>query len=371
MTWAERHRESELLAAEAEAAVRDGDRRRALVLYARAADAEDAALDALDSTKLRTVGISAVSAVSLRYKAAAYQQAEATAYRWLATGSLPDFAVEQIRALLETIWTESARDQAGVRFAPGQVMVSVKGGDIIRGGAPLDLIVAKVQTVQSLFYRTAEFVHGLPHRMRGAPSQEIQERFRPWLFQTAPGSYQFAVAVQERRQPDLFRTDEPAAAEVARRFLKILRASAEDPEEALQEVVPDETYRATFLKLTRNLAPTGKTFGELEIRAADEARPIILVPTTRRSIGEAVRKARPEQPDVAALREETVRGVLRAVHLDDDWLEVTVQGQHVRIVQVGEAIDDVIGPMVNRPVILRAALDARGRRLFRDIEPDE
>ena len=48
MTWAERHRESELLASEAEAAIRMGDRSRAQILYAQAADAEDAALAALD-----------------------------------------------------------------------------------------------------------------------------------------------------------------------------------------------------------------------------------------------------------------------------------------------------------------------------------
>ncbi len=371
MTWAEKHRESEHLAAEAEAAVRAGDWSQARLLYAQAADAEDSALLALDRTKMRTLGISAVSAVSLRYKAGQHQRAEATAYRWLSSASLPDFAVEQLRGLLETIWTDSARDQAGLRFAPGQVIVSVKGGEIVRGGAPLDLIVEKVQTVQSLFYRTAEFLRGLPHRRRGAPSQEIQGRFRPWLFQTTPGSYQFAVAVQEPRQPDFFRTDEPTAADVAKRFLKILRASAEDPEDGLPEVVPDEIYRSTFLKLTRNLAPTGKTFGQLEIRAPEEARPITLVPTTRRSIGEVVLKTRRRQADVAQPAEETVRGVLRGVHLDEDWLEITVDGQHVRIVQVGEAVDDVIGPMVNRPVILQIVVDTRGRRLFRDIEPDE
>jgi hypothetical protein len=312
-----------------------------------------------------------VSAVSLRYKAAEYQRAEAVAYRWLASGSLPAFAVEQLRNLLETIWTDSAREQAGVRFSPGQVVVSVKGGEIIRGGAPLDLIIEKVQTVQSLFYRTAELLRGLPHRRRGAPSQEIQEAFRPWLFQAAPGSYQFAVAVQEPRQPDLFRTDQPSAADVARRFLRILRASVEDPEETLPEVVPDETYRATFLKLTRNLAPTGRTFGSLEVRAADETRPITLVPTTRRSIGEAVRKTRRHAADVPTVSEETVRGILRAVHLDEDWLEVTVDNQPVRITEVGEAVDDVIGPMVNRPVMVQIVVDLRGRRLFRDIEPDE
>src|SRR3972149_4408248 len=171
MTWAERHRESELLASEAEAAIRMGDRSRAQILYAQAADAEDAALAALDRTKVRTLGISAVSSVSLRYKAAQYQRAETTACTWLASGNLPEFAVGQMRAVIETIWIESTRESARVQFAPGQVIVSVKGGQVIRGGAPLDLIVEKVQTVQSLFYRTAEVLKGLPHRGRGAPSQ--------------------------------------------------------------------------------------------------------------------------------------------------------------------------------------------------------
>jgi hypothetical protein len=371
MSWPEHHRESGRLAAEAEAATRGGDARRALALYAQAADAEEAALNSLDRTKTRTLGISAVSTVSLRYKAAQFQLAEAAAYRWLASGELPDFAVGQLKNLLEAVWAEAARDQAGIRFAPGQVTVAVKGGEIVRGGAPLDLIVEKVQTVQSLFYRTAELLRGLPHRRRGSPSQEIQEMFRPWLFQTAPGSYQFAVAVQEARQADLFRAGEPTSAEVAHRFLAILRASAEDPEEALPTVVPDEAYRTTFLKLTRNLAPTGKTFGELEVRASDQPRPITFVPTTRRAIGDAVRKTTRQGADAAGVTEEPLRGILRAVHLDEDWLEVTVEGQLVKIVEVSEAVDDVIGPMVNRPVIVRVTRDARSRRLFRDIELEE
>lgn len=39
---------------------------------------------------------------------------------------------------------------------------SVKGGEVITGGAPLDLIVEKVQTIQSMFYRTVECIKDLP-----------------------------------------------------------------------------------------------------------------------------------------------------------------------------------------------------------------
>ncbi len=67
----------------------------------------------------------------------------------------------------------------------------------------------------------------------------------------------------------------------------------------------------------------------------------------------------------------TLRGVLRAVHLDQDWLEVTIGDQHVRVTDVGEVVDDVIGPMMNRPVAVHATRDFKGRHRFRDIESGE
>ena len=172
-------------------------------------------------------------------------------------------------------------------------------------------------------------------------------------------------------QPDLFKKEEPKPAVIADQFLKILRATAEAPNEALPDIVLDEDYRRTFLNLTRNLAPTGKTFEQIEIRSAEGATPITLVPAVRSSIRQAIQRARRAKTEVTEFREVTLHGVLRAVHLDEDWLEVTVGKEHIKIVEAGEAIDDVIGPMVNRPVIIEIVIDHRNRRLFRDIEPEE
>jgi len=370
VTWIEHHKASERLATDAEIAARRGETSRAQDLYARAAEAEERALRDLEPSKARTLGISAVSTVSLYHKATRLSIAEAVSYRWLASEQLPDFAREQLRGLLQSIWSEQVRERADVGFAPGQVVVSVKGGEIVEGGAPLDLIVEKVQTVQALFYRTAEFLRGLPHRKRGGPTKEIQDSCRPWLFQTAPGSYQFAVAVQEPRQPDLFKKDEPRPKEVADHFLAILRASVEAPEAELPELVPDADYRGTFLKLTRNLAPTGKRFGQLDIRSASETRILSLLPGTRATVSQAIRATR-QSTTAEPEGERTIRGVLRALHLDEDWIEVTVDTEHMRIDRVGEAVDDVIGPMVNHPVLVQVVQDARGRLHFRDIEADD
>ena len=370
MTWLEHHQKSELLAADAEVAARNVEHRRAEDLYRQAAESEERALGDLDPSKSRTRGVSAVSAVSLYYKAGELTIAEGLAYKCMAADGLPDFAAEQLRGLLQSVWSEQTRLRAGVGFAPGQVLVSVKGGEVIEGGAPLDLIVEKVQTVRSLFYRTAEFIQGLPHRKRGDPEKEIQDSCRPWLFQAAPGSYQFAVAVQEAKQREMFHSDEPRPVEIAKTFLNIVRACIEAPEEELPEIVPDGEYRGTFLKLTRNLAPSGKRFDQLDIRSADETRTLTLVPSTRTLVNQAIRASRPAvetQPET----EDTIRGALRALHLDEDWIEVAVDDRLVRIDQVVETVDDVIGPMVNHPVIVQVVRDHQGRLHFRDIETDD
>jgi hypothetical protein len=56
----------------------------------------------------------------------------------------------------------------------------------------------------------------------------------------------------------------------------------------------DEYYRESFLKLTRNLAPTGKTFTRLEIKSATdlEKHPIVFVPDSRKSINEVLKSSR-------------------------------------------------------------------------------
>lgn len=186
---------------------------------------------------------------------------------------------------------------------------------------------------------------------------------------------QFAVRLESPSQLELGLGTRyvPAVDEVTRKFIEIVSSAASDPEQALVAAVPDEGYRKTFLKLARNLAPTGRTFSELEIKSA--IRPqldgIIFAPSARKAIGETIKKSAP--PAAADSGKRIIfNGVLRAVHLDQDWLEVTVsdpEEKHIRIDNAGEAIDDVVGPMVNREVKVSARELPTGKFGFEDIEP--
>ncbi|MBV6628073.1 MAG: hypothetical protein KI793_35000 [Rivularia sp. (in: Bacteria)] len=106
MSWILHHSQSEHYASLAEEAVREHDNARAIELYRLAGEAEILALEALEPTKTRTIGITAVSAASLLYKAQEFRKAEQLAYQWLITDLLPIFAVRQLQELLQAIWSE-------------------------------------------------------------------------------------------------------------------------------------------------------------------------------------------------------------------------------------------------------------------------
>ena len=365
MTWSTSHGISEKLAIKAHLAARNHDQALALDLYRRAAEAERSALALVDKSKVRTYAITGVSAVALWFKAQDFAAAEQLAHEMLADATLPEFARHDLRNLVQAIWTEAAKQSAGVSFLPGQVTVSVKGGEVVTGGAPLDLIVEKVQTIQSLFYRTIEYLQGASHRRSGKPSKEVQDACRPWLFQAAPGSYQFAVAIQKPAQPDFFKEAvEPER--VADHFLEVVGASASEDIGQMESLVPDPDYRSTFLKLARNLAPTGKTFDSIELRGAGDSRAISLGVEARVNIRKALKTEQVVSEDATQTTEE-LRGMLRALHLDKNWLDVVVDGVPTHIVGLEDEIDDVIGPMVNKQVVVRVNHVA-GKFKYIDIE---
>jgi hypothetical protein len=371
MTWLLAHTRSEELASAAEVAERTGRLAEAVKLYLSAAEEEERALLRVDDSKSRTVGILAVSATALFVKAREFQRAESIALFGLNKPTVQSPYRFQLRQLLQDAWIEQDKDASDTEFLPGQVNVSVKGGRVIYGGAPLDLVVDKVKAIQAIFYRTIEDIRGEPLRKRGSPRPEIADACQPWLFQTPPGSYQFAVAVQKPEQPDFFREDvDPQR--IVRQFLTVIRAGISGDPAELERAVPRKDYRDAFLKLTRTLAPpaNGQTFGSLEIRGVGDRAGVVLGSDARQIIG---KKIRAEVGGSTKSESETrnVSGVLRGLHLDKDWIEILQGTDLVPIHGIKDTLEDVIGPMTNRKVIASVRQQKKGRLNLIDIELDE
>ena len=260
MSWNEHHLASQNYAIQAELAAKNRDHNMVKELYRIAAQEEALAISQIEPNKTKTLAVTVTSAASLWFKAEDFRRAEQLACQWLASDEIPSFASEQLQAVLQSIWSERTLRESGIKFTGGEVLVRVAGGEIVHGGAPLDLISLKVDEVRNLFYRTIELLLNLPLRRRGTPSPDIQERFRPWLLQAPAGSYQFAVRVQKPLQLPLYPVQELEAEEVSKKVLEIIDGASQERTDLLIQRVPNAEYRDVFLKLARNLAPTGPTW---------------------------------------------------------------------------------------------------------------
>ena len=180
---------------------------------------------------------------------------------------MPQFAKEQLKAIVQTIWNERVFRASGVEFVHGELLVGVAGGLVAVGAAPLDLVHRKVEEVKNLFFRAVEMLLDLPLRRHGMPAQEVREQFRPWIVQAPAGSYQFALRVEKPRQMELFPSATPGVEEVTSRLFGIVAAASTGSIEDLEGCIPREDYRDCFIKQVRNLAPTGRTFERLTIQS--------------------------------------------------------------------------------------------------------
>lgn len=376
MSWNQHHSLSENYAISAELAAKNHDFKTAMEFYRKAAEEETIAISEIDNSKQKTLAITVLSATSLWYKAGDFRQAERLACQWLATDLLPPFSITQLQTVIQSVWNQKILRESGIEFSRGEVLVRVTGGEIVHGGAPLNLISLKVDEVRNLFYRTIELILNRPLRRHGLPSADIQEQFRPWLLQAPAGSYQFAVRVQKPPQLSFDSNITQDVEDVSRRVLEIIDATTQEEPDFLEKSVPDPEYRDVFLKLARNLAPTGKTFNKLEMRGSldVQARPVILTPDTRQVVNGWIRARKKTEEKKDELKEEQVTGVLRALHLDKDWIEIAAPGdpeRHIQVHETGAVIDDIIGPLVNHRVVVDVIVQADGKRIFRDIQADE
>jgi len=375
MTWIEEHKKSEQLAAQAETTIRMGRTEEARHLYLAAAEAEAAALRLIQPDKHRTLGITAISAASLFFKAGEPSKAELLALASLANEATPLFAREELQAIVQTIWNERTFRASGIEFVRGELLVAVAGGVVGLGAAPLELIHRKIEEIKNLFFRTVEMLVDIPLRRHGAPSQEIREQFRPWLLHAPAGSYQFALRVEKPRQMDLFPNALPELEDVTEKLLRIVEASSMGHFDTLDSIVRSEGYRDCFMKQLRNLAPTGKTFERLTIKPAGGADipEITFFPQSRKAISECIRSRAKPTEEESPLPIETIVGTLRGLQLEKDWLDVVRldDRETVRVYEAGETIDDVIGPMVNHTVEVEVFVHTDGKRVYKDIQSQE
>lgn len=120
-------------------------------------------------------------------------------------------------------------------------------------------------------------------------------------------------------------------------------------------------------QLTRNLAPTGKAFDRIEFRASGEIQSVAIGVDARNNINKQLRK-KTDVSTIAGEIPDELRGILRAVHLDKDWLEIVVDGVTMHVEGLQDAVDDLIGSELRLAERIDVhSLNALGLRLYKSI----
>jgi hypothetical protein len=348
--------------------------------FSTAADLELEAFRRVPVGKPRTRGILAVSAAALLYKARRYDEAENAIYSFLVERELTTDARTQLRELLEVIWDERALPP-GFEYSGDEFFVTLRNGEVGSGTAPLGLVIEKSAEFGGLTTRVLEWKAGRPFRVSGPAEALITDRVQARAGAQLAGSYRFLIRLVAPAQVPLF-PDMPSVTiqGVADSMFSLIRHAASGGHGSAQELkrlIPDEQYRTTMLKIVRNIVPTGRSVGEVEIsrvtKGTADGEPlrasVSLTKDTRPILAEIIRSTSSQATDERAQR---FKGTLRAVDLDRDWLVVVKpDGTSIRCEGAGASVDEIVGPLVNRRVILHARRRGISRKLhFVDIEPD-
>ena len=366
----DRHATAQELSARAAAFLAGGRTQEAQNLFAEAAEHEAAAMAAVPTDRIRTRSVLAVSVASLLYKGARLDEAERAIFSYLALGDFEVWADTQLRELLQVVSDERLlMNTVARRYTGDNITVCLRGGEIGAGTGPLDLILEAATGFRSLLYRMAEWVGRYPLRHHGPPPKDLQDLVQARATEAAVGSYKLEIRLTEPAQPHLFERPRVQPAELSDRLFNFLECLTAGTTKDLEDVVPQSDYRKALLQLTRNIVPGGRRLREVGIYRTknDRLQSVYLTDALPSRIREVIPKE--ESPSEERL---SYRGTLRALHLDRNWLELALEdGSHVTCDTVPDMLDDVVGPMVNRHVLVTGPLRqkrGKSRLLVSEIE---
>jgi hypothetical protein len=367
------HRQAAQLMSEAEIVELRGDRTSAAELYRQAADLELEALRHVPSSRSKTRGMVAVSAINLYRAAGDLSETIRHAHFCLSLSDLPDFAIKQLNEILYEAARELRARENNQTLDNTSVRISLSGGIASNGVASYDSVLWELEHFQKYLVRVIEWVAGSPFRTFGPPPQVLLNWCTPMISAPSLGSVEFQILFRTPLQPYLAELAVPPPVkpeDVTAQSLNILETLIDRSPVALEHDVPDEKYRLLFLKVIRNLAPNGKDIGEIRVNRVSPSgeRSLLLKPDMRRSIRDYFRMLEPSSKG-----DTEIRGVLRELSLDREWITVVADGQRHRLrVRKSdvEGFDDIIGPFVNKSVQVSAYWQGRRQPYLwvRDIE---
>lgn len=358
------YRESQRLIARAESALKQRDIEQARTLFGEAAAIQRCLVESLPPDRARTRSVFGLSAAALFYKANALTEAERLAHRYMAEEWLEERSRNGLEELLKRIWNERRMMEAGLQVSAKPLSFVLSGPAIHHGLAPRDIVDAMAKTVTTYIRRMAAWRNHEPFsRPQPTATRDIAEAYRALVSEGISGSYRMDYYLsQEQLSLDLEGVASRAASpsEIIDACVDFARLVQEHDPQGVRAFVSDEAYRGTLMRLVRVLVPDGKELSEVQIRKPEEPREkaVRFVAEHRPQVNELIRTCSRSGIAQRQARSERLIGVLRAVDLDKAMLRL-VRGDDECKIEIPPALDDIVGPLLNKKVLVQAHMPRR------------
>ena len=171
------------------------------------------------------------------------------------------------------------------------------------------------------------------------------------------GSFKFGLRLVDPLQLPMFHEDQIRGQDIANTMFRVVESVSSnltpaESSELLKTYVPKPDYRRAMLQIVRNIVPDGKSIEEIEFSLTEQrqVRTTTLYGHTKSDINQILAMDPVPKIHHGGEYREYV-GILRALHLDLNWLEIIVDDDTTQRCEiVHDVLNDVVGPMVNRQV---------------------
>lgn len=255
---ADLHRQAMALADRAMVEAIKGNRDAALGFYRDAFVLEREAANEALSAKLGepTVSVLHRSAATLALDAREEREAERLVATALAL-SPPDDIADELRDLLEQAHFRRHLSLRGLELNPGEFQFAMTGPAVGFGIVASSEFVERVQTVETLLYRTAERNMRHPFRHHGRRKQSLQQEVAVYV--SVPRAASFAVTFKIGSAPQLsLFPGGTFGDELVEEVLTCFEMLNRRDDDLIRHRIPDPAYFTNFIGLAKRIAPDGR-----------------------------------------------------------------------------------------------------------------
>ncbi len=353
MSPAELHRQAMALADRATVEAIKGNRDAALSLYKEAFRLErEAAIEARHANLGEpTTSVLHRSAATLALDAGEVREAE----RLVATAlsfDPPELIANELRDLLEQVHFRRHLALRGLELNPGEFQFALMGGAVGFGIVSSAEFIERIQTVETLLYRTAERTLKHPFRERGWRKQALQKEIDVYL--SVPRAASFAVTFKIGSIPQLVLPGLGFASGLVDEVLTCFEILDRGDDESLRRRISEPAYFRNFIGLAAKIAPDGNSITGVGFTAMSDGTPREV---TLRRPRKALPPAMPPETRMSDVGEPvTVTGRLEFASKLNQQSEIRIEGDtgSVYRVRVPEGLmNDIVRPLWDERVTIR------------------